>query len=65
MSSITIDISDEQLVRLKEIASRLGISPEDLARVSIVELLAQPEEKFERAADYVLKKNADLYRRLS
>jgi hypothetical protein len=65
MSSITIDISDEQLVRLKEIASRLGISPEDLARVSIVELLAQPEEKFERAADYVLRKNAELYRRLS
>ena len=65
MSSITINISDEQLLKLREIAARLGVSPEDLARVSIVELLAQPEEKFERAAAYVLKKNAELYRRLS
>jgi predicted transcriptional regulator len=65
MSSITINISDEQLLRLREIAARLGVSPEDLARVSIEELLAQPEEKFERAADYVLRKNAELYRRLS
>ena len=65
MSSITINLSDEQLSRLREVAVRLGVSPEDLARVSIEELLAQPEEKFERAADYVLKKNAELYRRLS
>ena len=65
MSSITIKLQDEQVVRLQEIASRLGISVEDLARMSLVELLAAPDEKFEQAADYVLKKNEDLYRRLA
>lgn len=65
MSSITINLSEEHLSKLKEIASRLGVSVEDLARMSIEELLAQPEERFERAADYVLEKNAELYRRLA
>ena len=65
MSSITINLEDEQVARLGEIASRLGVSVEDLARVSIEELLAAPDEKFEQAADYVLKKNGDLYRRLA
>ena len=43
----------------------MGVSVEDVARMSIEELLAQPEEDFGRAADYVLKKNAELYRRLA
>jgi hypothetical protein len=53
------------MARLREIASRLGISVEDLARVSVEELLAAPDERFEHAADYVLNKNEDLYRRLA
>jgi len=65
MSSITINISDEHLLKLREIAARLKVSPEDLARMSVEELIAQPEKDFERAADYVLKKNAELYRRLA
>jgi predicted transcriptional regulator len=65
MSSITINLTDEHFSKLREIANHLGVSPEDLARMSIEELIAQPEEDFERAADYVLKKNAELYRRLA
>ncbi|MBD0370483.1 MAG: DNA-binding protein [Pyrinomonadaceae bacterium] len=65
MSSITINLTDEHLKRLREIAARLGIPPEEPARVGIEELIAQPDEKFNSAADYVLKKNADLYRRLA
>jgi predicted transcriptional regulator len=65
MSSITINLPDEHLLKLREIADRLRVSPEELARMSIEELIAQPEESFERAADYVLKKNAELYRRLA
>jgi hypothetical protein len=53
------------MARLQEIACRLGISVEDLARVSLEELLAAPDERFEHAADYVLKKNEDLYRRFA
>jgi predicted transcriptional regulator len=65
LSSITINLQDEQVARLQEIATRLGISVEDLARVSIEELLAAPNERFEQTANYVLKKNEDLYRRLA
>jgi antitoxin FitA len=65
MSSITINLQAEQMARLQDIANRLGISIEDLARVSIEELLAAPDERFEQAADYILKKNEELYRRLA
>jgi hypothetical protein len=65
MSSITINLQAEQMARLQDIANRLGISIEDLARVSIEELLAAPDERFEQAANYVLKKNEELYRRLA
>ncbi len=64
MSAITIALSEDRLLKLQEIAARLGVKPEDLVRVSIEELLARPDEEFERAADYLLKKNAELYRRL-
>ena len=64
-STITISLPEHQLNRLQEIAGRFGVSPEDLARVSIEEMLAQPDERFERAADHVLKKNDELYRRLA
>jgi len=65
MSTITIAIPDERLRQLQEAASRLGVSPEDLVRVSIEDLLAGSDEKFKSAAERVLEKNAELYRRLA
>lgn len=65
MSSITVTVSDDRMAKLKEIAGRFSISPEDLVRVSIDELLARPDEVFEKAAEYVLNKNSELYRRLA
>jgi hypothetical protein len=65
MSNITVTVSDDRLAKLKEIAGRYSISPEDLVRVSIDELLARPDETFEKAAEYVLNKNSELYRRLA
>lgn len=65
MSSITITLSDEHMLRLRKAAERYGVSPEELARVSIEELIARPDEEFEQAARYVLKKNEELYRRLA
>lgn len=65
MSSITISLRDEQVAKLGEIAARFGMSVEDLARLSLQELLAHSEDDFERAADYVLKKNEELYKRLA
>jgi hypothetical protein len=65
MSTITIDLPKEHLVKLNEMARQLGIVPEELVRVSIEELLTRPEPGFEQAVDYVLTKNAELYRRLA
>ncbi len=65
MERITVALTDDRFLKLKEMAAQLKISPEDLVRLSIEELLAQPDEAFQRAADYVLAKNAELYRRLA
>jgi hypothetical protein len=65
MSTITVALPEERLVKLNEMARQLGVVPEDLVRVSIEELLARPEADFEQAVDHVLSKNAELYRRLA
>jgi hypothetical protein len=58
-------LSYDRLAKLQEIAARLHISPEELARAGVEELLARPEETYQRAMDDVLKKNAELYRCLA
>jgi hypothetical protein len=65
MSTITITLAEDRLAKLRDLAARLKVSPEDLARVGVEELLSRPDEAFQRAADYVLGKNAELYRRLA
>ncbi|MGQ9629188.1 MAG: ribbon-helix-helix protein, CopG family [bacterium] len=65
MTAITITLPDDSLLKLKEIAANLGVSPEELVRASIEELLTRPEEDFKQAVDHVLEKNAELYRRLA
>jgi len=62
---ITIALSEERAKRLQELASRFHIAPEELVRVSVEELLARPDDQFQQALDRVLKKNAELYRRLA
>jgi hypothetical protein len=65
MTTITIAIPDDRLLKLKERATRFSVSPEELVRVSIEELLSRPDEAFQHAVRYILKKNAELYRRLA
>ena len=62
---LSIDLSPAQANRLRLEAERLGLSPEDLARAVIADLLSATGEDFNAAADRVLKKNAELYRRLA
>ena len=61
----TIDLSPAQAERLRKEAERLGLAPEELARAAITDLLATPDDEFARAADRVLRKNEELYRRLA
>jgi len=65
MTTITIELPSERLQKLQEMASRFGVSMEELVRVSVEDMLTQPEEEFLKAAQYVLKKNAELYKRLA
>jgi hypothetical protein len=50
---------------LEKAAEHLSVSAEQSSILSFEEKLAQLEEEFRRSAEYVLTKNADLYRRLS
>jgi hypothetical protein len=50
MTTITIALPHDRLLQLKAIANKLGIAP---------------EETFRQAAEYFLKQNAELYRRLA
>jgi antitoxin FitA len=65
MTNLTITLPEDRMAKLRELAAVLGTSPEELVRVSIEDLLGRPEEDFRKAAEYILRKNADLYRRLA
>jgi hypothetical protein len=62
---LSVDLTPAQAERLRLEAERLGLTPEDLARAAIVELLDRPGDDFTAAAERVLKKNEELYRRLA
>ena len=62
---LTVDLSPAQVERLRHEAERLRVAPEDLARAVIAELLAAPADDFQAAAERVLRKNEELYRRLA
>ena len=62
---IAIDLSPAQADRLSERAKSLGVSPEDLARAAVTDLLTNPDDAFRAAAELVLTRNAELYRRLA
>ena len=65
MTTLTITLSDEGVKKLQEIADRFRVAPEELVRASLEELLSRPLDDFQKALDQVLKKNADLYKRLA
>jgi predicted transcriptional regulator len=62
---LTIDLSPAQEERLRREAERLGLTAEALARAAIADLLATPDDDFRIAAERVVRKNEELYRRLA
>jgi antitoxin FitA len=65
MTTITIALSEERLAQLRTWAEQTGLSPEEFLRRRVEQLLDQPDQPFRQAADHVLRKNAELYRRLA
>lgn len=64
MSTLTFQVPEEQAARLSEVARGMGVEVEELLRRITDDFLAR-SESFESAAQYVLRKNAELYRRLA
>ena len=65
MKTLTITLPDQTADRMDEAARRLGLSVEALVQASVEEKLERLDLSFEDAAEHVLKKNAELYRRLA
>jgi plasmid stability protein len=62
---VAFELPPAQAERLRIEAARLGLSPEDLARAALTDLLATPDAEFETVAARVLAKNRELYKRLA
>lgn len=65
MKVLELKLPEKTASKLQEAAERLSVSPEQLSILSIEEKLSHLEEEFRRTAEYALKKNAALYRRLA
>jgi antitoxin FitA len=65
MKTVEFELPKETAKRLEDAAQKIGISAEDLLRMSVEEKLARLDESFQKAAEHVLSKNAELYKRLS
>jgi predicted transcriptional regulator len=65
MSSITVTLSDECLQTLKSLAAEARTTPEALASQVIETMLDQERKAFQKALEYVLRKNRELYERLA
>lgn len=61
---ISIELSKEQAKIFQSTAERLGLSPEELARAGLADMLGVFQDDFKKAAEYVVNKNQELYRRL-
>lgn len=62
---IAIELSDQQAQALSETARRLHVSEADLASAAVRDLVARQSVDVQAAADRVLNKNQELYRRLA
>ena len=65
MKTMKFELPDETVTRLEDAAQKIGVSADDLLRMSVEEKLARLDESFQKAAEHVLSKNAELYKRLA
>ena len=65
MEQLTITLPEEIAQQLKDASKKIGVKPEELLITSLQEKLANLDSDFTEAMKYVLKKNAQLYKRLA
>jgi 16S rRNA U516 pseudouridylate synthase RsuA-like enzyme len=63
MSTITITLSDERMRQLQKLADEAQVPVEELLRTRVEDWLGREPQEFLRAAQHVLRKNEELYRR--
>jgi len=62
---LSIELSEAQASKLRAEANRFGVEPEQLALAAVADLLTVEGSDFASAAERVLEKNQELYRRLA
>lgn len=65
MATLTISLSDEEMLRLEALGKREGLTVEQMVRLGIHDFIGQPDDALHTAANPVMEKNAELYGRLS
>ena len=65
MTLFSIPLPEDRASKLLFQAERIGLSPEEFLRRCVGEILDRPDEAFSDAAEHVLKKNAEIYKRLA
>jgi len=65
MVTVTVTLSEDRFQKLQDLAKQFNIPIEQLLRVSFEELVARPQEDFQKALAYVLETYKDLYKRLA
>ena len=64
MNSITVQLPEERIQKLRERAGQMGLSIEDLVCIGIDEILSQPDDPFAEGRTQPAANNSELYRRL-
>ena len=65
MNTVTIRLADERMKQLEKLAQDAKLPPEELLRARVEQWLSEPTQDFLKAAQTVVKKNEELYRRLA
>ncbi len=65
METLSVELTDELVAKLKEASAKMGIQTSEFIKMGIQEKINHFEQEFDQAADYVLKKNEELYHRLA
>ena len=62
---LAIELPPAQADKLRAEAERLGLTPEELARAALNDVLSTPDPEFQDVARRVVTKNKDPYKRLA
>ena len=61
---VEFELNSAQADRLQSLATRLRVPVQRLARAAVEDLVSESFEEFDAAAEKVLRKNHELYKRL-